>query len=188
MRKATLILVILLSGCIDYSGVNANQSPVTSPTDKPNVPSPSNGGGSSTGGATPTNTEEVLSYVTTRHANVVPQFVDAEKAVLRSASANGSLLGSSTLKKSGDAYVSTIQSFLNDSVNYAKEMNVSQPVDKAALKNALNSYRSQDISYISQHYTGAVWNNFPTNSIVSAVGDVSNRINSAYDLALHFPF
>lgn len=194
MRNAIIPCIAALSGCALVNldevkrAVTPGGSGIVNPTTVPGVPPISPGSPPGTPANDGSNTQVVLSYVTTRHSTVIPQFLELEKAALRAAAANGGLVSGATLKKSGALYVQTIQDFLTDSTDYAKTMNGSSLVDKGALSNLLNSFRSNDLGYIAGHYTGAVWDQFPKNTISSVTEDIRSSINGVYDLALFFPF
>lgn len=118
---------------------------------------------------------------------MIPSFLASEKALSNELAAKGQYLGSNHYKRSGANYVATVQAFLSDSIGYAATMNQSSRIDKSALLNALNSYRTQDQAYAVEYYASVNWG-ISNSGYSSFIQGLIGSIDSVYDLALHFPF
>ena len=130
-----------------------------------------------------TNTQNVLNYITTRHASIQPSFLAAEDTLGRTLAAQGLYSSGTHYSRSFDSYVATVQSFLSDSVTNARSLNTILPVDSASVATLLRNYKIQDANYVTTYYSGVNWGLSGT-SLSSVINDTKNRVNSAYDAAI----
>jgi hypothetical protein len=149
--------------------------------------STSNGGGSngSNTATSSTNTQAVLSYVNTRHRTMQANFLNSESALSQSLSAQGKFRSGEHYIKSGDSYVSSLESYLADSVTQARSLNALLPVDSATISTLLNTYKAQDLEYVSSYYSSANWGLENSQSLMTVINDIRTRVSAKYDAAIN---
>lgn len=111
-------------------------------------------------------------------------FLNAESTLSQSLSSQGKFRSGEHYVKSGDSYVSTIESYLADSVTQARSLNALLPVDSAAIATLLNTYKAQDLDYVSSYYSSANWGLENSQSLTSVINDLRTRVSAKYDTAI----
>jgi hypothetical protein len=143
-----------------------------------------NSGNTNTGNTNSgSNTPAVLNYITLRHNSVVGGFLETEKAISATLSAQGSYQSSTHYSQSRDNYLAKIQSYLNDSETSYKTFNILLPVDRVSVVNLLNTYKTEDKNYAATYYSSVNWS-MPVNSLPAFISDVQLRIDAAYGLTI----